>query len=303
MQRMIIIKLIAAISILLCIPNIYAAQKDNKPTQVMILKIIDHPALDQTTKGIIDYLGRNQTVTRKFNIHTESAQGQPILAKQIAQKYVSQEPEIIIAVGTSAAQAFLPFHNQTKNPVIFTSVTDAITAGLADNNNIPHLGFTGISNHVPVKEQMKFFRSLQPQLKKIGTIYNPSEINSVKALTELENYCQEQALDLVIAPATKATEAAQATYRLINEAEAIFINNDNNALSAIKIITNIAKSKKVPVYSSDTDTIPLGAIAAYGVDQYKLGEQTAELALQILKDPKKIYSIQKAKAVIHQANH
>ena len=81
-------KIISFIMIMLISSNIFAAK-------ILISKTVDHPAIDATTKGIIDGLAKEGFENRKGSeIRVESAQGSTSLASQIASKFVSQNPDI-----------------------------------------------------------------------------------------------------------------------------------------------------------------------------------------------------------------
>jgi len=90
-------------------------------------------------------------------------------------------------------------------------------------------------------------------------------------------------LTLVLQTANKTSEVAQAATKLAANVDAIFISNDSTALSALQAIIKAATKVKVPVYVSDTDAVGLGALAALGPNQYKVGLQTAEIIVRCLK--------------------
>jgi putative ABC transport system substrate-binding protein len=83
--------------------------------------------------------------------------------------------------------------------------------------------------------------------------------------------------------AANANEIENATRDLINKkTNAIFVNNDNNALAEFEIITQIANKHNMPVFVSDLDCLDKGALAVLGPDQYEIGQQAGEIANRIL---------------------
>ena len=126
------------------------------------------------------------------------------------------------------------------------------------------------------------FKSIQPNLKRLGFLYNPSEANSLILIKELEKICPELGITLVLQTANKTSEVAQSSAKLAANVDAIFISNDSTALSALQSIINNAIKAKIPVYVSDTDAVEIGALAALGPNQYNVGLQTAQIIIKAI---------------------
>lgn len=134
-----------------------------------------------------------------------------------------------------------------------------------------------VSNFVELEPQIKLFQKIQPNLKRLGFLYNPSEVNSLSLIKQLEELCPKFDISLILQAANKTSEVAQAATKLASNVDAVFISNDSTALSALQAIINAATKVKVPVYISDTDAVELGALAALEPNQYKVGLQTADI--------------------------
>ncbi|MDR0727811.1 MAG: ABC transporter substrate-binding protein [Puniceicoccales bacterium] len=238
--------------------------------RVCILKIVDHKALDETARGIRDAIGGQNA-----DIRVESAQGNPSLALQISQKFVRQKAPAVVTIGTVAAQSFAKFATPAQK-LVYSSVTDPEKAGLMGNANIG-----GVSNFIPLEPQLDLFRRIQPQLKRLGVLYNPGETNSVSIVEKLRGLCRTRGIQLVEQTATKSAEIPQAAATLAGRADAIFISNDNTALGALPSVIRAANGRKIPVYVSDTDSVALGCLAALGPNQYQVGIQTGEMLKRI----------------------
>lgn len=248
---------------------------------VSILQFIEHPALNATRSGIEDELK-----SAGVSVLYESAQGNPALASQIAQKFVGSKPNVLVGIGTAASQALAAENRSILIPIVFSSVTDPIKAHLVNNLKQPRDSITGVSNYVDVSRPLAFFKQVLPKLSKLGIIYNPGEVNSVMLLEETKEKAKDLNITIVTATANSSLEVATATRRLINEVDALFINNDNTALSAFESINKIANQNKKPVFVSDIDLVKQGALAALGPNQYQLGIQTGKMILKILEGEK-----------------
>jgi putative ABC transport system substrate-binding protein len=279
--------IIILISIMILIEGLIVALKatqDKGQEYIPILQIVEHPALNETRRGIEETL----LACCNIKVRYESAQGDALLAQQIALKIVNEQPKVIVAIGTIAAQSFL---NKTNNiPIVFSSITDPLAAKLVKDLRKPGMNQTGVSNLIPIAPQFKLFKELLPNLKSIGFIYNQGEPNSLSLLKKIKESSKN--LNIVVVPqvANSTSMVKQATESIIKNVDAIFISNDRTALSALSTIIQVAKQENKAVFVSDTDSVEIGALAALGPSQFEIGVKTVNLIKMILegKDPAKI---------------
>lgn len=244
-------------------------QKEMK--KVYIEQVTDHIALNQTTQGIIDALAiRGYKKGENLEIRIESAQGNFALAGQIAAKFAANKPEIMVGVGTMAAQS-LEKYQSAETKCVFSTVTDPIGANLK----------IGVSNFIDLEPQIAFFLSLQPNLKRLGFLYTLTEPCSGVIAKKLEQICPKMGITLVCQAVSQNSQIGQSALSLALQCDAIFISNDNTILGALPLV--IAQSRNIPVYVSDTDALDKGAFAAYGPNQYEVGMQTGRLIADLLE--------------------
>lgn len=255
--------------------------------RLCVTQVVDHPALNRTREGLMDTLAAGGYVCGRNLICTfENAQGNFLVATQIAQKFMSDQPDAIVALSTPSAQPFIKLNRSraVKVPVVFSSVTDPLSAGLVADLKAPAYGITGVSNFIQLEPQFALFKALlnkQTQTLKLGVIYNPGDANSVKMVNAMERLQASCGIELSLQAATKSVEVLGAAAQLVSKVDAVFITNDNTALSAFSGIVKIALKAKVPVFTSDVDLVEKGALAALGPNQYELGCQTAQMLLQV----------------------
>lgn len=258
-------------------------EKSSLRKRVLISQVIEHPALNQTVRGIIDALKEGgYEKDKNLEIRVESAQANGALAAQIAEKFMAQEPDVVVGVGTLSAQSLVKYaiNNQTK--LIFSSITDPSGAGLVQEIEKPGNNTSGVSNFVNLEPQLTMFKKLLPKLKRIGILYNVGEVNSVSMVKKLEILCPQLGLSLVKQTIAKTGDVAQGALKLAAQVDAIFISNDNTSLSSLPSIINVAEKAKIPVFVSDVDATEKGAVAALGPNQYNIGHQTGRMIVGIL---------------------
>jgi len=259
----------------------------SSPTKISILQTSEHPALNQARQGLVkelETLGYKEG--KNLTLEYQSAQGSPALAVQIAQKFASEHPDLIVAIATPAAQAAFTATKNKGIPVVFTAVSDPLGAKLVANLKTPEGHVTGVSDFVSPELQFKFFMKLNPTLKTLGIVYNTGEDNSTALNKLMEKAAEEEGLKLVLAAASKTSDVMGASQSLCGKVDAIFINNDNTALSAFKSVVRAAQACGIPAFVSDLDVVDQGAAAALGPNQFELGRQTARMVDSILKHPK-----------------
>lgn len=271
--------------LIICLMNNNAlANRKSANKKVLISQVMEHPAFTTTIKGITDSLEQAGYIRDdNLQLRRESAQASATIAAQIANKFINQNPDVVVAIGTISAQSFIKYAASGKIKLIFSSITDPISAHLIKSLDQPENNISGVSNFVELEPQLKLFKQIQPNLKQLGILYNPSEINSVSIVTKLEELCPKFGLKLIKQTIAKTADVAQNAIKLAMQSDAIFISNDSTALSSLQSVIKSANIAKIPVYVSDTDAVELGALAALGPNQYTVGVQTGKMIVSILK--------------------
>ncbi len=251
---------------------------------IAISQIIEHEALNETYRGIIEELEAEGYVgDKKVKIVYETAQGSPLIAAQIAQKFVSIQPDVMVGIGTIAAQALVGANKRSGKPIVFSSVTDPVGAQLVASLSEPGAGVTGVTNWIKLEPQIEKFQQILPKLKRLGIVYNPGEGNSVILVSRLKDTARQMGIEITESPATATMEVGMAAKHIAHKVDAFFISNDNTVLSAFESVVGVANDAGIPVFVSDINKVQSGAVAALGPDQYEIGRQTGKMIVEILK--------------------
>ncbi len=252
---------------------------------VAVTQIVEHPALDAARKGIKDELADEGYVDgHNLDFLFESAQGNPATAAQIAQKFVGDQPDVIVPISTPSAQAVV---GATKDiPVVFTAVTDPVGAKLVPNLEHPGGNVTGMSDLSPIGLHLDLIKEIMPNAKDLGVIYNPGEANSVTLIELLKKEAPARGLVIAEAVAPRSADVLAAAQSLIGQVDAIYVPTDNTVVTALEAIVKVGTDNQLPVFAGDTDSVPRGAIAALGFNYYDLGRQTGKMVARVLKGEK-----------------
>ena len=98
-------------------------------------------------------------------------------------------------------------------------------------------------------------------------------------------WAKDAAAELGLTIEEKAISASSEVQQAANSlnVDAFYVPTDNAVVSALEGLLQTAQDKKIPVISADGESVKRGATATYGINYEKLGEQTAAMAVKILK--------------------
>ncbi|ERJ34169.1 ABC transporter substrate-binding protein [Burkholderia sp. AU4i] len=251
---------------------------------VKVLSIVDHPALDAIRDGVRAELKAEGYGDDKLKWEYQSAQGNTGTAAQIARKFVGDQPDVIVAIATPAAQAVVA---STKSvPVVYSGVTDPVAAQLVKGWGPSGTNVTGVSDKLPLDRQVALIKRVVPNAKTVGMVYNPGEANSVVVVKELKDILAKQGMTLKEAAAPRTVDIGPAAKSLIGKVDVIYTNTDNNVVSAYEALVKVANEAKIPLVAGDTDSVKRGGIAALGINYGDLGRQTGKVVARILRGEK-----------------
>ena len=251
---------------------------------VKVLSIVDHPALDAIRDGVRAELKAEGYGDDKLKWEYQSAQGNTGTAAQIARKFVGDQPDVIVAIATPAAQAVVA---STKSvPVVYSGVTDPVAAQLVKGWGPSGTNVTGVSDKLPLDRQVALIKRVVPNAKTVGMVYNPGEANSVVVVKALKEILAKQGMTLKEAAAPRTVDIGPAAKSLIGKVDVIYTNTDNNVVSAYEALVKVANEAKIPLVAGDTDSVKRGGIAALGINYGDLGRQTGKVVARILKGEK-----------------
>jgi len=279
-------KLYILLSITIIGISVFSFAEDKKMVRIGVTQIVSHQALDADQKGFEDALsgsGFKEGVNVIYD--RQNAQGDMVKANAIAQKFNDEKVDLIHAIATPTTQAVTKITK--KIPVVFSSITDPIDAGIVPKDSAPGkktgTNVTGVSDRWPVFRQMEMYAKIVPKAKQWGTIYNAGEANSVVHIKEMREAAKKLGLELVEVTITNRSEVEKAAISLAGKVNAIVISSDNTAISDFDTIVKICNEKKIALFAGDVDSVPRGATAAYGLDYFLVGYSAGKKAVLVLK--------------------
>lgn len=256
--------------------------------KISIVSIVKIDPITQLEDGFKKQIKASEFAKKdSIKITYDNALGDASLQNQIVDKIIRQKPDLVYVLGTPIAQAI-----QKRDPsliIVQGTVTDPIAAGLATSWEHPGKNYAATTDLPPIALQLKLIQDIIPSIQSLGIIYNTGEVNSVAVVNRIRKYIAENNLNIKLEerPISNTSELATVTQSLKNKVQAIYIPPDNTVHAGLKVVCKIANNDKIPVFATVESSINDGALVALSLDFYKLGEQSADIALAILEGTKK----------------
>ena len=262
-------------SVFLCI----ACQNNSNKKKVGILQFVSHESVDKIVNGIQDGL---KEIDMDLDVDLKNANGDNLLALNTAQKFVNDKCDLIVAVTTGGAQAAFNATRDKDIPVVFIGVSDPIGAGIVKSKENPETNMTGISDFLDVDAELELVKELLPNAKKIGVIYNPSEINSSNGLELLKSKAQDLGYEVETVAISSTMDIYLAMDNILKKVDVMVNTIDNTVMSGLNTEIEKADEKNIPVIGAVSEQVEKGALASNSFNQYKMGYESKDMIEKIL---------------------
>lgn len=258
------------------------SSKKGKTFKIGATQIVEHPSLDQAYKGFQEAL-KDAGLDVEFDL--QSAQGEQNNVKPIADNFVADNVDLIFANSTPSALGALQATDQI--PILFTSVSDPVGAGIVEAMDQPGDNITGVVDLHPeaIKETVQFIDKYFNGAN-VGLIYNAGEQNSVSQIDAVKEAAEGTSLTLTERTVANTAEVQQAAMTVASEVDVLYIVTDNMVVSALDSVVGVAEDQKIPLIVGEPDSLEKGGFATFGIDYFKIGYRTGEMAVEILKGEK-----------------
>jgi len=244
-------------------------------------------------QGFKDYFERRRLAVNL--IHRDAGGSTPKIA-DIVKEIKAEKPDLVYAWGTGVAVGVIgtatnrdPAKHVTNIPVVFLNVTDPVASGIVPRLTPTGRNVAGSTFLAPVATQLQLLHAYRP-ITKLGSIYNPSEANSVAVINDLREQVKGLRVTLIERPVPlNGTEPDRsAVPRLLDElkaegAEFLFMPSDSFLSRRVEEVTEQALQRQLPAFASAEGTLGagqalMGLIARY----HSIGQLAGLQADQIL---------------------
>lgn len=257
-------------------------ESTDKKFKIGIIQLVEHVALDAATEGfkqaVIDGLGEENV---EFDF--QNGQGDPQTCSTIANQFVSNKVDLILANATAALQSASAA--TAEIPILGTSVTEYGVALDIDNFDGTVGGnVSGTSDLAPLDKQAAMITEWCPDAKTVGLLYCSKEANSQYQVDVVKAELEKANVEAVLYPFSDSNDLAQVCTTAVANCDAIYIPTDNTAAENTGIVDNICAPANVPVFAGEEGICKGCGVATLSISYYDLGYTTGKMAVKILKD-------------------
>ncbi|CYX71380.1 ABC transporter substrate-binding protein [Streptococcus suis] len=256
-------------------------QASSDVVKVGVLQYMEHESLTAAREGFVAELEANgYKEGEKLVLDYQNAQGDQANLQTISEQLIDGN-DIVLAIATPSVQSLATVSNET--PIVFTAVTDPLSAGLVESIEKPGGLLTGTSDQAPIDKQVELLGQAVPDAKTVGILYTTSERNSEVQVEQAKELLEKAGYKVVVKGITSSNEVQDATTSLMKDVDALFIPTDNTVASTMTMIGELSVEHKVPVIGGSTDMVDEGGLLTYGTNYEALGRQTAKMAIKIIE--------------------
>lgn len=263
-----------------------AETADGTVYKVGIVQYVDDASLNQIEKAIEAELtakGEELGVTFNYADYTYNGQADSSTLNQIAADLIAEAVDVIIPIATPAAMIMQNATEDNQIPIVFSAVSDPVSAGLAADLNAPGANITGTSDALDTNAVIELIVAADSDIKKLGLLYDKSQDSSTVPIQEAIAFCEENGIEYVEKTGTTNAEISAAVDALMAEGvEAVFTPTDNTIMTAELAVFEKFIEAGVPHYTGADSFALNGAFLGYGVNYTDLGTATADMAVEVL---------------------
>ena len=245
---------------------------------VGIIQQMEHGALDAATKGFQDKL--TELLGDEVAFDYKNAQGEQTNCTTIATKFVSDGVDLIMANATTALQSAAAA--TADIPIVGTSVTDYVTAGVVDSNDAPGRNVTGVSDLSSIDAQIDVLLQFCEADTKVAVVYCSAEPNSIYQADLAAAYLEKLGRDHAVYTVADSNEIQAVMTNAVGECGAVYIPTDNTLANNMEIVKNVTVPAGVVSFAGAEAMCQEGALSTLSISYYDLGVRAGEMAYEIL---------------------
>lgn len=257
-----------------------AAPAADRVYNIGICQLLEHPALDEATRGFQDAV-KELFGEDNVNIDLQNAQGEQANCATICTQFVTDGDDLILANATSPLQSAAAATNTI--PILGTSITDYATAlDISDWSGATGTNVSGTSDLAPLEEQENMLVELFPDVQKVGILYCSAEANSKYQADVIKSCLDEDGIAYEEFTAADSNEIQSVVTSACESCDVLYIPTDNTLAGATEVVNNVALPAGVPIIAGEEGICSGCGVATLSISYYDIGYTAGEMAYDIL---------------------
>ena len=263
--------------------------------KIGICNYVDDASLNQIVENIKNTLeAENEKGEVYFEVSDKNCNADAAVLDQIISGFVADGVDLMIGVATPVAISMQAATEDNEIPVVFAAVSDPVGAGLVESNEKPGANITGTSDYLDTSAVLNLALSLNPELTKVGLLYDQGQDSSTTAIKEAKAFLDEKGIEYKEYTGTNTNEISLAVDSMAADGiKVAFTPSDNTVMTAELTIYEKMAENNIQHFAGADSFALNGAFVGYGVDYANLGVETGKMVIDILENGKDIstYSV------------
>ncbi len=258
--------------------------KSSKEHKIAIVTPVSHPSLEKIEYGLRETLAKEGHDS--YECVTYNANGSQQLLRAQLEEVLQQKYDLICTIATypSIMAKELTAKKGITTPIVFAAVADPVRIQLIDGITKSGNNVVGSIETNDYEKQLSLLSNFKPGLKNLLLVYDPSqgsglELDKQKVMAIAQNL----GITVHVVPVYQSNEVYPKTAAAITVADAIIVLIDSTVVCAIDGLIKLCNQHKIPLMTSELDSVKKGATFGFGVPQSDYGVISARLVLQILE--------------------
>ncbi len=205
--------------------------------------------------------GRNVTIESRW------AEGRPERFRDIVERLVASNVDVIVATSTPAALAALDVTRTV--PIVFVTAADPVGSKLVASIPRPGGNATGVSLLAPemVARQVQLLKEAVPKLSRVAVLSNPTNRYDAAMVREAESAARSMAIRTRVLRVSAPEDVDPVLSAVAKQRpDALFILFDPMMFSHRARIAEFASKHRLPLMAPHREYAEAGGLMAYGVD-------------------------------------
>lgn len=261
----------------------HASVAPSKKWKLRLVELNNVDDVKETEQGIRAGLRESGLVEKRdYEVTTGNAQGDMATVNGLIDAAVDGGADMLITLSSPTLQ--VAAQRARSLPVVFSYVASAVAAGAGRSDTDHLLNVTGVYFRTANAEMRAVIRECLPRARSIGTLFVPSEVNSVYTKDLLAEEARRAGLELVTVAAGTSSEVPDAALALASrKIDALCQIPGNLTAAAFSSIVPAARRARLPVFAFQTIRAREGATVVLARDYVDAGKQTAQFAARSIR--------------------
>jgi putative ABC transport system substrate-binding protein len=267
-------------ALLLCLVAFVAGADDaRRPFRIGILIeawSAEHPTVEGLKAGLKDLgLEEGRDVTFDVRFTQGGREAMPVAAQALVDAGV----DLIVAAQQAASIA--ASRATRAIPIVFTSVGDAVAAGIVADQAKPGGNVTGVSSLAPelAAKRVQVLKSLAPRVRRVFVIHDRRDPAGASIARNAIDIGPRLDVEVVVRAVDDADDLSH-VFAEVQAGDALFAS-DNSRLRISVTTLEQSLALRVPAIFATALWVGHGGLVSYGPDSYAEGVQAAALVARI----------------------